>query len=429
MLNRYSNSEKMLERALKTVPLGSQTYSKSKVHFPYGVSPFFIDRGEGCYVWDVDGNKYIDFGASLGAIVLGYGDEDLSKAVRKQLEKGTIFPLANEIEFKVAEKIVELVPCAEKVRFGKNGSDVTTAAIRLARAYTKKDHIVMCGYHGWHDWSIGTTSRNLGVPEVVKELTHTFKYNDINSLKTVFQQYPNQIAAVILEPMSIEYPKDDFLQKVKEVAHENGAILIFDEMITGFRYSLGGAQKLFGVVPDLATFGKALANGFPVSAIAGKSEIMNLMEEIFFSFTFGGETLSLAAALATMTKLQSLSILEDIKEKGQTFLIKLNELFLRHELSEVFSVSGHPSWSILQIKDFKGYSSFQIRTLFLQEMFKRNILFIGAHFFTHSHSESDINALLIAYDEVLILIKNCLSAKTLDLFLECEPLKPLFKVR
>jgi len=429
MLNRYLNSEKMLQRALKTIPLGSQTFSKSKVHFPYGVSPFFIDRGKGAYVWDVDGNKYIDFGASLGAIILGYGDEDVSDAVRKQLEKGTIFPLANEVEFKVAEKIVELVPCAEKVRFGKNGSDVTTAAIRLARAYTKKEHVIICGYHGWHDWSIGTTTRNLGVPQAVKELTHTFKYNDIESLKSVFQEHPGKIAAVILEPMNVEYPKDNFLQKVKDLTHENGAVLIFDEMITGFRYSLGGAQELFGVVPDLATFGKGISNGYPVSAIVGKAEIMDFMEEIFFSFTFGGEALSLVAALATMTKLQKLFVLEDIKEKGQKFLDKLNQLLLKHELSETFFVVGHPSWSILQIKDFNGYTSYQIKTLFLQEMFKRNILFLCGHLFTYSHTENDLNALLSAYDEVLALMKKCLYEKTLDRFLECEPLKPLFKVR
>src|SRR5574341_817412 len=295
MSDRYHNSEEMLDRALKAVPLGSQTFSKSKTQYPYGVSPYFITRGQGSHVWDVDNNEYVDFINALAAVTLGYNDPDVNAAVRAQLDEGVIFSLPHPLEHQVAEKIVEIVPCAEMVRFGKNGSDATSGAIRLARAYTNRDHVAACGYHGWQDWYIGATTRSRGVPQSTRDLTHIFNYNDIESLHKIFKEHPDQVAAVIMEPMNTTEPKDGFLEKVRELSRQHGAVFIFDETITGFRYANGGAQEYFGVTPDLATFGKGLANGYPVSALAGKAEIMRLMEEIFYSFTFGGETLSLAA--------------------------------------------------------------------------------------------------------------------------------------
>ena len=276
MSERYHHSEDLLERALKTIPLGSQTFSKSKTQYPMGVSPFFIQRGKGSRVWDVDGNEYIDFVNSLAAITLGHCDPDVDAAVRAQLEEGVIFSLPHPLEMQVAELIVKLVPCAEKVRFGKNGSDATAGAIRLARAFTNRDHVAVCGYHGWQDWYIGSTSRDLGVPKAVKDLTHRFEYNNIKSLAKIFQE--QELACVIIEPMNIEYPIDGFLEKVKELAHKNNALLIFDETITGFRYSLGGAQEFFNVVPDIATFGKGMANGHPLSAVVGSNEVMKIVE-------------------------------------------------------------------------------------------------------------------------------------------------------
>src|ERR1019366_2490225 len=250
MSTRYKKSEEYLARALKTVPLGSQTFSKSKTQLPIGVSPFFASKGKGAYLWDVDGNKYIDFVNSLASITLGYNDPDVNKAVMEEFQNGTIYSLSHELEFKVAEKIVEMVPCAEMVRFGKNGSDATSGAIRLARAYTQRDHVLVCGYHGWQDWYIGSTTRDLGVPQAIKDLTHKFIYNDINSLETKLNELKGKVAAVILEPVNVVAPENDFLQKVKELTHKHGAVLIFDETITGFRYANGGAQEFFGVTPD-----------------------------------------------------------------------------------------------------------------------------------------------------------------------------------
>ena len=429
MPGRYSNSEKMLERALKIIPLGSQTFSKSKTQYPYGVSPYFIKRGQGSHVWDVDGNEYIDFVNALCAVTLGYNDPDVTEAVKAQLEEGTIFSLPHEIEVDVAEKIVEMVPCAEMVRFGKNGSDVTSGAVRLARAYTKRDHIAVCGYHGWQDWYIGSTSRNLGVPQSTRDLTHVFTYNDMDSLNKIFLTYPAQVAAVIMEPMNTTEPKNGFLESVKELTHKNGAIFIFDETITGFRFAKGGAQEYFGVIPDLATFGKGLANGYPVSAIAGRAEIMKLMEEIFFSFTFGGETLSLAAAFATMTKLQIEPVIKTLWSQGQKVTEGVKSLIEKHGLQDVLSISGKDCWSFLMFKDTASRSQWELKTLFLQEVFSRGILTLGSHNMSYAHSDGDIERLLQTYNEVFALIKEVLVKGNLKAWLKTDPLVPLFKIR
>ena len=428
-MSRYTNSEKLLERALETIPLGSQTFSKSKTQYPIGVSPFFIRRGKGSRVWDVDNNEYIDFINSLAAITLGYCDPDVDTAVRAQLEDGVIFSLPHPIEMQVAEQIVKLVPCAEKVRFGKNGSDATAGAIRLARAFTNRDHVAVCGYHGWQDWYIGTTARNRGVPLATCDLSHTWAYNDIGSLAKLFQEYPNQIAAVILEPMNVVEPLPGFLEEVKALTHKHGAILIFDETVTGFRYAIGGAQQHFGVTPDLATFGKGLANGYPVSAVVGCADIMQLMEEVFFSFTFGGETLSLAAALATMQKLEREPVTDMLYTQGKKIIAGLKTRITAAGAEDFLSVAGNPTWSFFMMKDAGAYSQWQIKTLFLQEMFARGILTIGTHNMSFSHTDADLDQLFSAYDEVIPMLVEGVRRNKLESMLRCQSLQPLFKVR
>ncbi|TVT68238.1 MAG: aminotransferase class III-fold pyridoxal phosphate-dependent enzyme [Denitromonas halophila] len=428
-MRTYHNSEQLLERALRTIPLGSQTFSKSKTQYPLGVSPLFIERGVGSRVWDADGNEYVDFINSLAAITLGYQDPDVDAAVAEQLRSGVVFSLPHPIEMKVAEKIVDLVPCAEMVRFGKNGSDATSGAIRLARAFTNRDHVAVCGYHGWQDWYIGSTARNRGVPAATRALTHTWNYNDIASLEKLFQAFPQEIAAVILEPMNLFEPQPGFLQAVKDLAHKHGALLIFDETVTGFRYAIGGAQQLFGVTPDLATFGKGVANGYPVSVVAGRADVMRLMEEIFFSFTFGGEALSLAAALATMTKLEREPVIETIYRQGRTIIEQLQSIIAAADATDFLGVAGNPSWSFFTIKDCGNYTMWQIKTLFLQEMFARGLLTIGTHNMSYSHSDDDIRQLLQAYREVVPMLAEVVRRGTLESALRCEPLEPLFKVR
>ena len=423
----YKKSEQLLDRALKSIPLASQTFSKSLTQYPRGVSPFFIEKGKGSKVWDVDGNEYIDFVNSLAAVTLGYCDKDVDEAVQEQMKSGVTFSLPHKLEMEVAEKLIEIIPCAEKVRFAKNGTDATSAAIRIARAYTGKEHIAVCGYHGWQDWYIGSTTRDLGVPQSVKELTHKFEYNNIESLEKIFQE--QKLACVIMEPMNIEYPKDDFLKGVKELAHKNNALFILDETITGFRYSLGGAQELFGVTPDLATFGKGMANGYPLSAVVGSNEVMQKVEDIFFSGTFGGETLSLAAVSAVIKKYESQNVPKYLEEIGTYLLKQLNQLINSENLGDIFWTSGHPTWIFLHIKEQKEYFSFEIQTFFLQEMFKRGILTLGSHNLSFSHTKEDIDRLMKVYAEVLPMIKHHINNKDLLENIQGEILKPLFKVR
>ncbi|TXH04028.1 MAG: aminotransferase class III-fold pyridoxal phosphate-dependent enzyme [Nevskiaceae bacterium] len=426
---RYENSVKWLERAERTIPLGSQTFSKSRTSFPVGVSPLFLTRGQGSKVWDVDGNRYIDFINGLLAVSLGYGDPDVDAAVTRQLASGVSFSLPHTLEAEVAERIVDRVPCAEQVRFGKNGSDATAGAVRIARAYTGCDRVAVCGYHGWQDWYIGSTTRDLGVPAATKELTHKFVYNDIDSLQRLFDEHPGQFAAVIMEPMNVVWPAPGFLEAVRDRAHAHGALLIFDETITGFRYARGGAQELFGITPDLATFGKGVANGFPLSIVVGRREYMKLMEEIFFSFTFGGEALSLAATRAVLDKMDSHGVLQSIHRQGQKVLDDVAAVVARHGLDQVFRLSGHPSWSFLNVADTARYSQFEIKTFLLQEMFARGILMLGTHNISYAHDDEDIRALTTAYDEVLAKLSLALAKENLTEQLHCKVLTPLFKVR
>ena len=428
-INRYDKSEKQLIRAEKTIPLGSQTFSKSRTQYPVGISPLYISKAKGAHVWDLDGNKYIDLVNSLASVSLGYGDRDVSRAVRKQLKKGVSFSLPGVLESEVAELLVDLIPSAEMVRFGKNGSDATSAAIRLARAYTGRDHIVVCGYHGWQDWYIGSTTRNKGVPNQVSDLTHKFIFNDIESLKDLISDYHGKIAAVILEPMNSVWPEKGFLESVKKLTSDEGALLIFDETITGFRFSRGGAQELFGVIPDLSTFGKGMANGFPLSAVVGRRDVMMEMEEIFFSGTFGGELLSLAASKVVLEKHQNQDLCADLRKLGDLLATQLELLIDDLNLSSVLKLSGHPTWKFLNWSPTDDFDVAQIRTYFQQEMYKLGVLIIATHNISLAMDERIVSKVLKSYELVLNQIKNAIEVGDLESRLLVAPLQPLFKVR
>jgi glutamate-1-semialdehyde 2,1-aminomutase len=337
--------------------------------------------------------------------------------------------LPHPIETEVAELICELVPCAEMVRFGKNGSDATAGAVRLARAFTNRDRVAVCGYHGWQDWYIGATSRNRGVPKATRDLTHTFGYNDLDSLRSVLDAHRGEFAAVIMEPMNVVEPQPEFLAGVQALASSHGALLVFDETITGFRYSNGGAQAYFGVTPDLATFGKGLANGYPVSALAGRRDVMKLMEEIFFSFTFGGEALSLAAAKATLLKLKSEPVVSTLAARGRDVIEGTRRIIDENGLTDILGVSGHPSWSFLNFRDGRNASAFEIKTLWMQEILQRGVLSVGTHNMSYAHSTSDVKLLLDVYSEVFPLIRRALDSGRLRDALRCAPLVPLFRIR
>ena len=425
-MNNYTNSREWLQRAEKTIPLGSQTFSKSKMSLPLGAAPMFLDKGIGSQIWDIDGNQYTDFINGLLCISLGYQDTDVDDAIRTQLCKGISFSLPHKLEAEVAELLVKLIPCAEMVRFAKNGSDVTSAAIRLARAHTNKEHIAVCGYHGWQDWYIGSTTRDLGVPQATKKLTHGFTYNDISSLEALIENHSDELAAVIMEPLNITPPEDGFLEKVRELCSRNGIVLIFDEIITGFRYHLGGAQSYFGVTPDLATFGKGMANGMPLSAIVGKREIMMLMNDIFFSGTFGGETLSLAAAKATIGKMQQVKFDQYIWSLGEYLIEQYQEHCSEFSM---FELKGLAPWTFLLINEGHDTPANTIKSWLIQELCKRGILFIGSHNLSLSHTKKDIDKLINAYRELFRQAEILNEQHSFAAHLDGLEIESIFKVR
>lgn len=400
-----------LERALKRVPGASQTFSKAPNQFVKGVSPLFLERGSGAHVWDLDGNEFIDHTMSLAPVALGYADPDVDAAVAAQLPRGTILTQPHPFEAEMAELLAETVPCAEMTRFAKNGSDATSAAVRIARYKTGRDVVAVGSYHGWHDWYIGSTTRDGGVPAAVKALTKTFAFNDIESLRKVFRESPGNVACVILEAVGAEAPKDQFLQKAQELCRKEGAVLVFDEIVTGFRMSLGGAQELYGVTPDLACLGKAMANGFPLAALCGKAELMRLYEDVFISGTFGGELLSLAAGLATVRKMRREPVIAHLWAQGRRLQDGFNVMAKELGIAERMSCVGLPPHTVIPFKDAEGEPWWELKSLFQQECVRRGVLFMATHNPCWALSHADVEATLRAYAAALRVCAEALAEK------------------
>lgn len=397
---RLVKSREWRERAVRVVPGLAQTFSKGPMSFVSEVSPSFVDRASGARVWDVDGNEYLDYILGLGPVILGHAHPAVNQAVTEQIQLGTAYSLPHVLEVELSEVLRDLIPCAEMVRFGKNGSDATAGAIRLARAYTGRDKVARCGYHGWQDWYIGSTSRHRGVPDAVRALTLAFPYNDPAALHSLLRKHSGEISCVIMEPVTFDEPDDGYLEEVQSLCRSAGALLIFDEVITGFRLNLGGAQKHYGVTPDLACFGKAMANGFPLSAIVGRAEYMGLFEEVFFSFTFGGETASLAASLATIRIMRGEPVIESIWREGAKLRDGANRIVASLGLNELFSWVGLGPWTTLRCIGAASQASLEWRSLFQQECLERGILTHGNHMMCYAHDAATIALTLQAYEDV-----------------------------
>jgi glutamate-1-semialdehyde 2,1-aminomutase/spore coat polysaccharide biosynthesis protein SpsF len=419
-------SASLLVEAQRRIPGASQTFSKATSQFVQGVAPTFLSRGQGCRVWDVDGNEYLDYPMALAPVVLGHNDPDVTAAVARQMQDGTAYSLPHPLEVEVAELLCEVIPCAEMVRFGKNGSDATAGAVRLARAATGRDVIVCCGYHGWQDWYIGTTTRSRGVPKAVQELTRTFAYNDPESLARVLDEHKGRVAGVVMEPVGVVEPKPGFLERVRELTHTHGALLIFDEIVTGFRWAMGGAQEFFGVTPDLACFGKAMANGFPIAALVGPRELMAVCDEIFFSFTFGGETVGLAAAKATIAKLRREPVIPHLWAQGQRLKDGYNTLAHRFGVARYTECIGYAPRTVITFRDSEGAESLLFKSYVQQECLKRGILFSGGQNLSFSHSDADVEYTLRVYRTVLELFRDAL-AGDVAARLEGPPVQPVFR--
>ncbi len=422
----FNKSQQLLERELKVSPLAAQTFSKSYRYFCRGVAPSYMDRGEGCYIYDVDGNKFIDFMCALGPITIGYNDSDVNEAVINQVNKFASGSLQSELEVQLAEKLCEVIPCAEMVRFVKNGGDATTAAIRLARAYTEREVVLMSGYHGMNDWSIGASQNNKGVPKAVCELTHNFIYNDLEDLEDKLKA--DEVAAVILEPIQSNGPKEGYLEEVKELSHKYGAILIFDEVVSGFHYALGGAQELFDVSPDLVAFGKGMANGYPISAVAGRKDLLQQIEHgVFISTTFGGDSISMAASLATINKLQQPGFYDHIIKIGTMIHDGIQKRIDKYGLNGILSVSGMPQHCGLVFEGYGSLSYLDIQSVYSQTMIENGILVFAIYFLNSHHTEKEAQAYLEATEKAFALIRQVVDKDSVDDILKGGKVDPVFK--
>jgi glutamate-1-semialdehyde aminotransferase len=418
-----SESQALWERAARVIPCGTQTLAKGPTQYVDGVAPKYLARGKGCRVWDVDGNEFIDLTMAVGPVVLGYGHPAVDRAIAEQLESGITFSLMHPLEVELAELIRRVVPGAESVRFSKTGCDVTSAAVRLARAYTGRDKVLCCGYHGWHDWYIGTTSRRAGVPLVSRSLTEVFPYNDLFSL---LEMLDDQTACVIMEPMTFERPDPDYLRVLKRACEAAGALLVFDEMWTGFRAALGGAQQRFDVTADLACFSKAVANGMPLAVLSGRADVMRLLEEdVFFFTTFGGEALSLAAAKATIEALRELDVPAQLEASGRQLSDGYNALAAKHGLAYT-RASGLPCRALVSFDAAAGDALLQ-KSLVQQELLRHGVLWTGFHNLSYAHGADEIEHVLAAYDRALSVLAMALDTGQLAALLRGRPVQPVFR--
>jgi glutamate-1-semialdehyde aminotransferase len=394
-----TRSQELSTRARKLIPGGSQTLSKGPSQWVQGVAPAYLRRGQGARVQDVDGRWYLDLPMALGPVILGYGHRGVDGAIRDQLEDGIAFTLPHPLELEVAERIAAMVPSAERVRFAKSGSDVTSAAIRLARAITGRDRILAMGYHGWHDWYIGSSSRHLGVPGAVRELTDVVPWGDLDELRAAFERRPREVAAVILEPAGLAEPPTGYLQAVVDLAHAHGTLAVFDEVITGFRLAPGGAQERYAAIADLVCFGKALGNGMPISALAGSAATMDQLERVFFSGTHAGEALSLAAARATLDVMATEPVHEHLWRLGDRLQEGVRCVIGRHGLEQWVSCGGAAPWTIVTVREPHPHKeTLPAKTLLQQEMLRRGVLYNGSNFISFSHGNSEIDEAIDAYD-------------------------------
>jgi len=419
---KFDESRRLAAKAHDLIPGGCHTYAKGDDQYPE-LAPSFISHGNGCHVWDVDGNEFIEYGMGLRAVTLGHAYEPVVEAACAQMKLGSNFTRPAAIEVRYAEALAGAIPGADMVKFAKDGSTVVTAAIKLARAYTGRDAVAFCQDHpffSYNDWFIGTTAVNAGIPEQAVKLSLGFRYNDIDSLRKLFDEHPGEIAAVIMEAERESPPEDDFLVKVRELCSDMGAILIFDEMITGFRWAIGGAQEYHGVMPDLSTFGKALANGFALSALAGRRDIMELGgihhegERVFLlSTTHGAENHAIAAAEATLEEYQARDVVGVLDRQGTKLKAGLDQVIAAHGLDQHIEVFGRPCNLAYVTRGPDGQPSQEYRTLFLQELLKNGVI-APSLVISYSHSDADVDATISAFDRSLAVFRQALEGDLSD---------------
>lgn len=430
----FSKSRALQSTAHRLIPGGAHTYAKGDDQYPQQ-APAFIARGKGCHVWDVDGNEFIEYGMGLRAVALGHAFEPVIDAAYREMQRGANFNRPSKLEIDLAESMLALIDGADMVKFAKNGSDVTTAAVKLARAYTGRDLVAICGdqpFFSTDDWFIGSTEMNAGIPRAIIDMTLKFPYNDLSGLQGLFEQHPNKIACLLMEAETSVAPAPGYLEGVKRLCEDQGAVLIFDEMITGFRWHLGGAQKFHGVVPHLSTFGKAMGNGFAIAALAGKREIMRLggldhdRPRVFLlSTTHGAETHTLAASLETLRVYRERGVIEFLWAQGDRLRTLVDKSIAENRLQGYFELLGRPSNLIFATYDQERKRSQSFRTLFLQELIRGGVI-APSLVVSFSHSDSDIERTAEVIHEAHIVYRKALD-EGVEKYLHGRPVKPALR--
>ena len=435
---RIKRSMELFEHAKQIMPAGTQLISRRPTRFAYGITPVYAERAKGSHIWDVDGEEYIDWGSSCGAIILGYANPVVDEAVREQIAKGSIYTINHPLEIEVAEELIRTVPCAEMVRYTKGGGEACALAVRIARGATGKDKILFCGYHGWLDWyqaanlSAGTLDQHLfpgidpiGVPKALKGTIEPFKYGDQDDLDARLKAHDGELAAIIMEPIRSEVPPEGYLEGVRELATRYGVVLIFDEVSTGLRPAVGGAQEMLGVTPDLSAFAKSISNGYAMGAVVGKREVMEPASRMFVSSSYWSDCVGLAACRATLAEVRRRRGPERLRELGALLQSRMNDAISDVGLSATCGGFLHHPATTFHIDDTALQK--KVVTLYIQEMSKRNHIGYASYYLNLSHTEEDIDSLVAASHEAFTVIKGGLDTGTIDDLLECEPQEDLFR--
>lgn len=434
LADRFPRSHDYGEKAHRLIPGGAHTYAKGDDQYPLH-APAAIERGDGARVWDLDGNEFIEYGMGLRAVTLGHGYPDVVEAAAREMRRGTNFVRPSPLEVEYAEALLEQIDAAEMVKFCKNGSDATTAAVKLARAATGRDKVALCSdqpFFSVDDWFIGTTEMDAGIPRAIRQLSVTFPYDDLDAVRNLFEEHPGEIACLILEPAKYDDPDPDYLPGLRRLCDEHGALLILDEMITGFRWDLGGAQEVYGVKPHLSAFGKGMGNGFSVSCLMGEREFMERGglhhddERVFLlSTTHGAETHALAAGLATLRVYEREPVIETLHEQGERLRTGVEEVVADHGLEGYVTVSGRPCNLVFATNDRDREPSQHYRALFMQELIRRGVL-APSFVVSYSHGDEEIDRTVEAVDGALEVYAQALE-DGVEEHLEGPPTQHVFR--
>ncbi|MBM3279553.1 MAG: aminotransferase class III-fold pyridoxal phosphate-dependent enzyme [Candidatus Handelsmanbacteria bacterium] len=431
-------SLEICERAKQRIPGVTQLLSRRPTRAALGVSPIYAERAKGCVIWDVDGNEYVDWMSGVGPIILGYADEAVDEAVREQIGRGSISTLVSEQSVELAEALVRLIPSAEMVRYAKGGGEACAIAVRIARGVTGRDKVLFCGYHGWHDWYLAANLGGeklgehllpgiepIGVPRCLEGTALPFNYGDLNLLEDLLKKFEGQAGCIIMEPMRSAEPPPGFLKGVRDLATRYGVVLIFDEVSSGFRVALGGAQEYTGVTPDLSVFAKAISNGYPMAAVVGRREFMEPASRMFISSAYWDDNIGIAAALATLRELERRQAPAYFEKLGEDFRQRIDRAALAMGLDAACTgVAAHPG---ISFRGLEPATLRQVHTLFIQENARRGVILPPGLFFNCAHDQTALERTEEAVRQSFAIIKEGLVRGELDQLLECPPQEDLFR--